>query len=133
MGSEGGGGGARGALGRPAGRRLGMLPCLVACLQAGHPSCQAHGRECPEVCHSRYEHFPPSARFDPEHPGPKPDPERWLPKWQRADARKGRKKRRDKVRVTRGAWMLHHERVCFLLVVNIGQVVAGFSQQPARA
>lgn len=37
-------------------------------------------------------------RFDPEHPGPMPDPERWLPKWQRAEARKGRKKRRDKVR-----------------------------------
>ncbi|KAL6770694.1 SRP72 [Auxenochlorella protothecoides x Auxenochlorella symbiontica] len=34
--------------------------------------------------------------FDPEHPGPMPDPERWLPKWQRAEARKGRKKRRDK-------------------------------------
>jgi len=34
--------------------------------------------------------------FDPANPGPLPDPERWLPKWQRADAKKARKKRKDK-------------------------------------
>jgi len=34
--------------------------------------------------------------FDPENPGPMPDPERWMPKWQRADAKKARKKRKDK-------------------------------------
>ena len=34
--------------------------------------------------------------FDPANPGPMPDPERWLPKWQRADSKKMRKKRKDK-------------------------------------
>ena len=34
--------------------------------------------------------------FDPENPGPLPDAERWLPKWERSDAKKARKKRRDK-------------------------------------
>lgn len=34
--------------------------------------------------------------FDPQNPGPLPDPERWLPKWQRSDAKKARKKRKDK-------------------------------------
>ena len=36
--------------------------------------------------------------FDPENPGPPPDPERWLPKWQRAENKKLRKKRKEKVR-----------------------------------
>jgi hypothetical protein len=35
--------------------------------------------------------------FDPANPGPPPDPERWLPKWQRSDAKKQRKKQRGKV------------------------------------
>ena len=35
--------------------------------------------------------------FDPENPGPPPDPERWLPKWQRAENKKLRKKRKEKV------------------------------------
>ena len=36
-------------------------------------------------------------RFDPANPGPPPDPERWLPKWQRSDAKKLRKKMKGKV------------------------------------
>jgi SRP72 RNA-binding domain len=35
--------------------------------------------------------------FDPANPGPPPDPERWLPKWQRADFKKKRNRRREKV------------------------------------
>ena len=31
--------------------------------------------------------------FDPENPGPMPDPERWLPKWQQARYKKYAKKR----------------------------------------
>jgi signal recognition particle subunit SRP72 len=36
--------------------------------------------------------------FDPGNPSghPLPDPERWMPKWQRAEAKKARKKRKDK-------------------------------------
>jgi signal recognition particle subunit SRP72 len=34
--------------------------------------------------------------FDPANPGPPPDPERWLPKWQRSDAKKLRKKLKGK-------------------------------------
>ena len=34
--------------------------------------------------------------FDPANPGPKPDPERWLPKWQRSDFKKKRNRRREK-------------------------------------
>lgn len=34
--------------------------------------------------------------FDPENPGPKPDPERWLPKWMRSDFKKKRNRRREK-------------------------------------
>lgn len=33
--------------------------------------------------------------FDPENPGPAPDPERWLPKWQRSDFKKKRNRRRE--------------------------------------
>lgn len=33
--------------------------------------------------------------FDPNNPGPKPDPERWMPKWQRSGQKKGRRRRRD--------------------------------------
>jgi SRP72 RNA-binding domain len=35
--------------------------------------------------------------FDPANPGPPPDPERWLAKWQRSDFKKPRKSRRTKV------------------------------------
>ena len=31
--------------------------------------------------------------FDPTHPGPPPDPERWLPKWQRSKFKKLAKKK----------------------------------------
>ncbi len=37
------------------------------------------------------------AGFDPANPGPLPDPERWLPKWQRSDFKKKRNRRKDKV------------------------------------
>lgn len=40
--------------------------------------------------------------FNPDNPGPLPDPERWLPKWQRAENRKLRKKKKDKD-ATRGS------------------------------
>ncbi|KAI8106099.1 hypothetical protein M9435_000646 [Picochlorum sp. BPE23] len=40
--------------------------------------------------------------FDPENPGPPPDPERWLPKWQRAENKKMRKKKKEKD-ATRGS------------------------------
>lgn len=33
--------------------------------------------------------------FDPKNPGPKPDPERWMPKWQRSGHKKSRRRRRD--------------------------------------
>ena len=36
--------------------------------------------------------------FDPDNPGPPPNPERWLPKWQRSDFKRRRgQRRRDKV------------------------------------
>ena len=35
--------------------------------------------------------------FDPENPGPPPDPERWLPKWQRSEFKRKRRSRKDKV------------------------------------
>jgi hypothetical protein len=38
-----------------------------------------------------------ACRVDPANPGPPPDPERWLPKWQRSDAKKLRKKMKSKV------------------------------------
>lgn len=42
--------------------------------------------------------------FDPERPGPPPDPERWLPKWQRSTYKKKRKgKDRDVVKGSQGA------------------------------
>ncbi len=31
--------------------------------------------------------------FDPANPGPPPDPERWLPKWQRSDYKKKKSRR----------------------------------------
>jgi hypothetical protein len=34
--------------------------------------------------------------YDPANPGPLPNPERWLPKWQRSDFKKKRKTRKDK-------------------------------------
>ena len=35
--------------------------------------------------------------FDPANPGPPPNPERWLPKWQRSDFKKKRNRRKEKV------------------------------------
>ena len=44
--------------------------------------------------------------FDPEHPPPPPDPERWLPKWQRSDFKRRRgQRRKDKVCCSLG-WMM---------------------------
>lgn len=37
--------------------------------------------------------------FDPANPGPMPNPERWLPKWQRSDFKKKRTRRKEKVRL----------------------------------
>lgn len=37
--------------------------------------------------------------FDPDNPGPPPDPERWLPKWQRAEFKRKRRSRKDKARM----------------------------------
>lgn len=34
--------------------------------------------------------------FDPANPGPLPNPERWLPKWQRSDFKKKRNRRKEK-------------------------------------
>lgn len=31
--------------------------------------------------------------FDPANPGPSPDPERWLPKWQRSDFKRKKNRR----------------------------------------
>jgi signal recognition particle subunit SRP72 len=45
--------------------------------------------------------------YDPTQPNgglPPPDPERWLPKWQRSDAKKKQRRRRDRqVRLGQGA------------------------------
>lgn len=38
--------------------------------------------------------------FDPANPGPMPNPERWLPKWQRSDFKKKRTRRKEKVRLS---------------------------------
>ena len=56
----------------------------------------------------------PPCSFDPANPGPPPDPERWLPKWQRSDAKKLRKKMKGKVGVA----------------LNDQRVVSIFSQTP---
>ena len=42
----------------------------------------------------------PPKGFDPANPGPPPDPERWLPKWERSDYRRRHKKKRDAVKGT---------------------------------
>lgn len=47
------------------------------------------------------------AGFDPANPGPPPDPERWLAKWQRSDFKKPRKSRRTKVSLLVMARALH--------------------------
>lgn len=41
--------------------------------------------------------------FDPENPGPPPDPERWLPRWARKKGRKGRRRRGDQMRGPQGS------------------------------
>lgn len=41
--------------------------------------------------------------FDPDNPGPPPDPERWLPKWQRSGYRKRRRRKDDHVKGSQGA------------------------------
>lgn len=53
--------------------------------------------------------------YDPSLPNgglPLPDPERWLPKWQRAEAKKKAKKRRDKeaVKGSQVRLMVHSRR-----------------------
>jgi hypothetical protein len=44
--------------------------------------------------------------FDPENPGPPPDPERWLPKHERAEYRKRRKRSQRNQPVSKGAQVL---------------------------
>lgn len=41
--------------------------------------------------------------FDPENPGPPPNPERWLPKWQRSDYKKKRGSRHRAKEVVKGS------------------------------
>lgn len=41
--------------------------------------------------------------FDPENPGPMPDPERWLPKWQRSGYKKRHQRKKDAVKGSQGA------------------------------
>jgi len=41
--------------------------------------------------------------FDPANPGPPPDPERWLPKWERSNQRKYNRGRRQQTNAIRGA------------------------------
>lgn len=52
----------------------------------------------------RKPHYPKG--YDPSKPNgglPAPDPERWLPKWQRSDAKKKQKRRRDRTEQVKGS------------------------------
>ena len=70
--------------------------------------------------------------FDPENPRPPPDPERWLPKWQRSDFKRKRKGRKDKVvpipsnfRTGRSDnWSAWKSKIAFGCSSLLGQVVA---------
>ena len=86
----------KGCVASAPGPSLRRLPCALsseACCCRGHRGMPWHVPSYPNkrpwLCFRR--------RFDPAKPGPLPDPERWLPKWQRADAKKLRKRRKDKV------------------------------------
>ena len=52
--------------------------------------------------------------FDPENPGPPPDPERWLPKWQRTEYKKKRRNR--KVSCPLGPEVFRYARIFFELI-----------------
>ena len=49
--------------------------------------------------------------YDPANPGPLPNPERWLPKWQRSDFKKKRKTRKDKEKQV-GHLRAAHKSMC---------------------
>lgn len=49
--------------------------------------------------------------YDPANPGPLPNPERWLPKWQRSDFKKKRKTRKDKEKQV-GPLRAAHNSIC---------------------
>ena len=52
----------------------------------------------PSAAKRRKKHKPRLPQgFDPANPGPMPDPERWLPKWQRQGAKRKRPRSKDKV------------------------------------
>jgi SRP72 RNA-binding domain len=59
--------------------------------------------------------------FDPENPGPAPDPERWLPKHERAEFRKRRKRSQRNQPVSKGAQV---RGPCLLLVREVLSPVA---------
>ncbi|KAI3426329.1 hypothetical protein D9Q98_008702 [Chlorella vulgaris] len=61
---------------------------------AAPPQLAAGGDERKKRKRKRQPRYPKG--FDPANPGPPPDPERWLPKWQRSDAKKLRKKLKSK-------------------------------------
>ncbi len=59
--------------------------------------------------------------FDPENPGPKPYPERWLPKWQRSDFKKKRNRRREKASLCAHALRLTMYSCIAAWVMNFGE------------
>lgn len=71
-----------------------------------HNSCFHLGRMCcqPKRKRVRKPRYPKD--FDPENPGPKPDPERWMPKWQRSGRKKGGRRRDEKKIKGSQVWVL---------------------------
>lgn len=112
----------------------------VSACQAGTPaeasrqSTNYTGEQAGRQSHYRRKRKPRYPKgYDPSKPNgglPAPDPERWLPKWQRSDAKKKQKRRRDRtVGVTRhsfswgirggqGQVVLHCGRTWFILTAE---------------
>lgn len=67
----------------PAIRLLHLIPAHLCNIKPAQPAYHAE----PALCAALW------CRYDPENPPPPPDPERWLPKWQRSDAKKKHKKK----------------------------------------
>ena len=74
----------------------GALPDEVGGAPAGGPKTRARRRRT-----SKKKRLPKG--FDPENPGPPPNPERWLPKWQRSDYKKKRGSRHRAKEVVKGS------------------------------
>ncbi|KAL4446353.1 hypothetical protein ABPG77_003160 [Micractinium sp. CCAP 211/92] len=75
------------------------IPVPAAAKQAGAAAAEGEKKKRKRKRQPRY-----PKGFDPANPGPPPDPERWLPKWQRSDAKKSRKKMKGKeVKGSQGA------------------------------